>query len=132
MWNADNVEFYARNSVPFVVGTTGGDREKLLADAQSAGCYAVIAPQMGKQVCTPHMPRRMATCLTNETPDKGALGVAGFWSLFLGCPMHAQRGCSHISESISGQYICAAQTDTCHVMHCKSVHELAPLLALQV
>ena len=95
MWNADNVEFYARNSVPFVVGTTGGDREKLLADAQSAGCYAVIAPQMGKQVCTPHMPRRMATCLTNETPDKGALGVASFWSLLLGCPMHAQRGCSH-------------------------------------
>ncbi|KAK9915893.1 hypothetical protein WJX75_005724 [Coccomyxa subellipsoidea] len=46
----DNVEFYAHNGVPFVVGTTGGDREKLLADAQSAGCYAVIAPQMGKQV----------------------------------------------------------------------------------
>ncbi len=50
--HADNVEFYAHNGVPFVVGTTGGDREKLLADAQSAGCYAVIAPQMGKQVCT--------------------------------------------------------------------------------
>ncbi len=49
------MEFYAHNSVPFVVGTTGGDREKLLADAQSAGCYAVIAPQMGKQVSTiPH------------------------------------------------------------------------------
>lgn len=50
--HADNVEFYAHNGVPFVVGTTGGDREKLLADAESASCYAVIAPQMGKQVCT--------------------------------------------------------------------------------
>jgi hypothetical protein len=47
---AENVEFYASNGVPFVVGTTGGDREKLLRDAQAAGSYAVIAPQMGKQV----------------------------------------------------------------------------------
>lgn len=51
------MEFYAHNGVPFVVGTTGGDREKLLADAQSAGCYAVIAPQMGKQVCPSSLPR---------------------------------------------------------------------------
>ena len=48
---AENVEFYANNGVPFVVGTTGGDREKLLRDAQAAGSYAVIAPQMGKQAC---------------------------------------------------------------------------------
>lgn len=50
MPGADNVEFYAHNGIPFVVGTTGGDREKLLQDAQAAGSYAVIAPQMGKQV----------------------------------------------------------------------------------
>ena len=31
------------------MGTTGGDREKLLADVQAAGIRAVIAPQMGKQ-----------------------------------------------------------------------------------
>lgn len=41
---------YIRNATPFVMGTTGGDRAKLLADVQAAGLYAVIAPQMGKQV----------------------------------------------------------------------------------
>jgi hypothetical protein len=32
------------------MGTTGGDREQLLADVQAAGTFAVIAPNMGKQV----------------------------------------------------------------------------------
>lgn len=32
------------------MGTTGGDRHKLLKDTEEAGLYAVIAPQMGKQV----------------------------------------------------------------------------------
>lgn len=41
---------YAKHKVPFVMGTTGGDREKLLRDTEAAGVYAVIAPQMGKQV----------------------------------------------------------------------------------
>lgn len=47
---ADNGAFYALNGVPFVMGTTGGDREKLLRDVTESGNYAVIAPQMGKQV----------------------------------------------------------------------------------
>ena len=34
------------------MGTTGGDREQLRADTLASGTYAVIAPQMGKQVCT--------------------------------------------------------------------------------
>ncbi|KIZ03068.1 hypothetical protein MNEG_4890 [Monoraphidium neglectum] len=46
----DNAEFYARNGVPFVMGTTGGDRAKVAAAAEAAGVYAVVAPQMGKQV----------------------------------------------------------------------------------
>lgn len=32
------------------MGTTGGDRVKLLETVQNAKNYAVIAPQMGKQV----------------------------------------------------------------------------------
>ncbi len=32
------------------MGTTGGDREKLTKDVHDSGVYAVIAPQMGKQV----------------------------------------------------------------------------------
>ncbi|CAG9465493.1 unnamed protein product [Pedinophyceae sp. YPF-701] len=46
----DNGSFYAANSVPFVMGTTGGDRERLYDDVGRAGTYAVIAPQMGKQI----------------------------------------------------------------------------------
>jgi len=47
---ADNAAFYAANGVPFIMGTTGGDREAVIAAAQAAGVYAVVAPQMGKQV----------------------------------------------------------------------------------
>ena len=36
--------------MPFVMGTTGGDRDQLRADVEASGVYAVIAPQMGKQV----------------------------------------------------------------------------------
>ena len=45
-----NSDFYCRNKTPFVMGTTGGDRQKLAADVQAAGVPAVIAPQMGKQL----------------------------------------------------------------------------------
>lgn len=46
----ENAEFYSRRGVSFVMGTTGGDREKLLKGVSDSGVYAVIAPQMGKQV----------------------------------------------------------------------------------
>ena len=46
----DNGKFYCEHGVPFVMGTTGGDREKLLEDTRASGVFAVIAPQMGKQV----------------------------------------------------------------------------------
>ncbi len=46
---ADNGRFYAASGLPFVMGTTGGDREALLRDARAAGVSAVVAPQMGKQ-----------------------------------------------------------------------------------
>jgi 4-hydroxy-tetrahydrodipicolinate reductase len=45
-----NAVFYAENKLPFVMGTTGGDREKLLADMESTNHFAVIAPNMGKQI----------------------------------------------------------------------------------
>jgi 4-hydroxy-tetrahydrodipicolinate reductase len=45
-----NGEFYATTKLPFVMGTTGGDREKLLVDVNIAKSYAVIAPNMGKQI----------------------------------------------------------------------------------
>lgn len=45
-----NAQFYCEQGVPFVMGTTGGDRAQLLSDTMSCGIHAVIAPQMGKQV----------------------------------------------------------------------------------
>lgn len=41
---------YGELGLNFVMGTTGGDRKKLIEDAKDSGVYAVIAPQMGKQV----------------------------------------------------------------------------------
>lgn len=45
-----NANFYVEQNVPFVMGTTGGDREKLLSDVSTANHFAVIAPNMGKQI----------------------------------------------------------------------------------
>lgn len=43
-----NALFYKENNLPFVMGTTGGDRDKLLQDVQ--GHFCVVAPNMGKQI----------------------------------------------------------------------------------
>lgn len=45
-----NAVFYAENQLPFVMGTTGGDRDLLMADMESRDAFAVIAPNMGKQI----------------------------------------------------------------------------------
>ncbi|MBT4364291.1 MAG: dihydrodipicolinate reductase [Desulfobacterales bacterium] len=46
----DNSDFYCRNSLPFVMGTTGGDRELLHNTVISSNIPAVIAPNMAKQI----------------------------------------------------------------------------------
>jgi 4-hydroxy-tetrahydrodipicolinate reductase len=43
-----NAEFYVKNNIPFVMGTTGGNRTALMETTQSHFC--VIAPNMGKQI----------------------------------------------------------------------------------
>jgi len=45
-----NAEFYCRYGLPFVMGTTGGDREKLEATVAASSIAAVIAPNMAKQI----------------------------------------------------------------------------------
>ncbi len=45
-----NAEFYIANKLPFIMGTTGGDRDKLIKDVQESGLYAVIAANMAKQI----------------------------------------------------------------------------------
>jgi 4-hydroxy-tetrahydrodipicolinate reductase len=46
----DNAEFYCKNGLPFVMGTTGGDRAALMETVQNSDIAAVIAPNMGKQI----------------------------------------------------------------------------------
>jgi hypothetical protein len=50
--------------------TTGGDRAKLAADVKAADLYAVIAPQMGKQV----RPVQQSWAAGSSRHDEGAGG----------------------------------------------------------
>jgi len=45
-----NAKFYCRHNLPFVMGTTGGDRDKLVQTAEGSSISAVIAPNMAKQI----------------------------------------------------------------------------------
>ena len=45
-----NAEFYCKQGLPFVMGTTGGDRELLQDTVNSSPIAAVIAPNMAKQI----------------------------------------------------------------------------------
>lgn len=45
-----NAEFYCAESLPFVMGTTGGDRKKLEEMVKDSEICAVIAPNMAKEI----------------------------------------------------------------------------------
>lgn len=45
-----NAEFYSRHNLPFVMGTTGGDRKLLTDTVEKSTISAVIAPNMAKQI----------------------------------------------------------------------------------
>lgn len=45
-----NAEFYCKNRLPFVMGTTGGDRRRLEETVRQSPISAVIAPNMAKQI----------------------------------------------------------------------------------
>jgi len=45
-----NASFYCKHKLPFVMGTTGGDRELLDATIDCSSIAAVIAPNMAKQI----------------------------------------------------------------------------------
>jgi len=46
----DNAALYCRRGLPFVMGTTGGDREQLNQTVLGSAICAVIAPNMAKQI----------------------------------------------------------------------------------
>ena len=45
-----NAEFYCQHNLPFVMGTTGGDRQLLEKTVSDSSNAAVIAPNMAKQI----------------------------------------------------------------------------------
>ncbi len=45
-----NAEFYCRHRLPFVMGTTGGNRQELEDTVRRSDIAAVIAPNMAKQI----------------------------------------------------------------------------------
>jgi len=45
-----NAELYCKHQIPFVMGTTGGDRKKLEEVVKNSEISAVIAPNMAKQI----------------------------------------------------------------------------------
>jgi len=45
-----NAEFYCRAELPFVMGTTGGDRRQLEQTITASSVAAVVAPNMAKQI----------------------------------------------------------------------------------
>lgn len=46
----DNARFYCQQNLPFVMGTTGGDRKALVEEVENSRITAVIAPNMAKQI----------------------------------------------------------------------------------
>ena len=46
----ENADFYCKNRLPFVMGTTGGDRKALEERVKASEISAVIAPNMAKQI----------------------------------------------------------------------------------
>ena len=45
-----NAQFYSERTIPFIMGTTGGDRDQLIRTVQNSQNIAVIAPNMAKQI----------------------------------------------------------------------------------
>ncbi len=45
-----NADLYCRHNLPFVMGTTGGDRDHLVQTVEQSDISAVIAPNMAKQI----------------------------------------------------------------------------------
>ncbi len=45
-----NAEFYCKNNLPFVMGTTGGNRKRLMDTVTASSNTAIISPNMAKQI----------------------------------------------------------------------------------
>lgn len=61
-----NAELYVAAGIPFVMGTTGGDRQKLVETVRNSNISAVIAPNMAPHIVAT---QAMLESVANEFPD---------------------------------------------------------------
>jgi 4-hydroxy-tetrahydrodipicolinate reductase len=83
-----NAAFYCQHQLPFVMGTTGGDREILIKDVSEAKLPAVIAPNMAKQIV--------------GLQAMMAHGASNFPGLFKGYTMEVKESHQHGKADTSG------------------------------
>jgi len=91
-----NAEFYCQYDLPFVMGTTGGDRKRLEETVVTSSISAVIAPNMAKQIigfqammeyaadCFPDLFKGY-TLSIKESHQKGKADTSGTASVMVGC-----------------------------------------------
>lgn len=89
--DAANADLYCKLGVPFVMGTTGGDRHMLYKTVQDANVYAVISPQMGKQVFHEIQLKNVITILFYHSHE-GSLLNYFYFSFPLGCSISCSNG----------------------------------------
>ena len=91
-----NGEFYCRNGLPFVMGTTGGDRRALADTIAGSTIPAVVAPNMAKQIvalqammeyAAASFPNLFAgyTLNVRESHQKGKADTSGTAKAMVGC-----------------------------------------------
>ncbi len=91
-----NAEFYCRNGLPFVMGTTGGDRRALEETVARSAVAAVVAPNMAKQIvglqammeyAARSFPGLFAgyTLSVRESHQKGKADTSGTAKAMVGC-----------------------------------------------
>lgn len=92
----DNAAFYCDNGLPFVMGTTGGNRALLVETVEKSQTAAVVAPNMGKQIVAfQAMMEYAANTFPNvfkgysleirESHQKGKADTSGTAKAMIGC-----------------------------------------------
>jgi len=103
---AGNAKFYAENGVSFVMGTTGGDPAVVAAAAEAAGVYAVVSPQMGKQVM-------LVTTLASPVLEHAATGTQmseWFWHLHASRLSRGLGSISPLTQAVTSSWCSALLT----------------------
>ncbi len=100
-----NAEFYCKHRLPFVMGTTGGDRKLLTSTVTGGSISAVIAPNMAKQIvgfqammewCADAFPGLFTgySLEIKESHQKGKADTSGTAKALVECFRHMGVDCS--------------------------------------